>query len=237
MLSHSLPRVQAKADVFRSGTAPSQTTPRPPQAPSPCSVCAACLPRQRIPYTTQGAVPMSRLQGSRLLLLRPCCYIETQHLLPQLSASSSSPVRSQVPSGPKLPPRSRALKGGGGGVGEGEVARQCPHQGLHLEGPDGTFGFWPSLSPAHRPTEQRQQQQQSERPEQGAQGHDRTRSEHRGTKAGRLFGCRRPGRVASAPGQTGVGGSQGASSSSCGPPSTLSPPPGGKNPQHSFPTL
>lgn len=206
--------------------APPPPRPRPgPPGPSPCSGCGACLQRQRILYTIQGAVPIIRLQGSKLLLLKPCYHIEIQHLLPQLS-SITSPLRSQVhlePPPPVLPHDPLALKGGGEAGREGgfgEVARQSPHQGLHLEGPDRTFGFWPSLSSAHRPIEQ---QEQLERPEQGAQGHDQTWLGYRGTRTG----CARAGdQDTSAPGQTGMGGSQGASSSSPG----LSPPPRGKKP-------
>lgn len=210
--------------------APPPPRPRPgPPGPSPCSGCGACLQRQRILYTIQGAVPMIRLQGSKLLLLKPCYYIETQHLLPQLSSFTS--LRSQVHLEPLvLPHDPLALKGGGEGGREGgfgEVARQSPHQRLHLEGPDRTFGFWPSLSSAHRPIEQKQQQQ-PEWPEKGAQGHDQTWLGHRGTRAG----CTRAGdQDTSAAGQTGMGGSQGESSSS----PCLSPPPGGKKP--AFPTL
>lgn len=101
---------------------------------------------------------------------------------------------------PRAPPRSLSLEGWRGRGARGRVwgvARQSPHQGLHLEGPDRTFGFWPSLSSAHRPIEQ-QQQQQLERPEQGSQGHDQTWLGYRGTRTG----CARaglPGHLSSRP--------------------------------------
>lgn len=169
--------------MFQPGAAPPRPHPGPP-SPSPCSVCGACLRWQRIPCTIQGAAPMIRLQGSRLLLLRFCYCLETQHLLPQLSSCSSFPLRSQDLLESQTPPRSLALKGSGraGGGGRG-VAPQSPHQGLHLEGPDRTFVFYLNLSPAHRSTDQ-QQQQQPERQEQRSQGHDWTGSEHWGTRAG-----------------------------------------------------
>lgn len=64
---------------------------------------------------------MIGLQGSKLLLLKPCYHIETQHLLPQLR-SITSPLRSQVhlePPPPVLPHDPLALKDGGEGGREG----------------------------------------------------------------------------------------------------------------------
>lgn len=136
-----------------SSRAPPPPRPRPgPPDPSPCSVCAACLQRQRAPRKAQGAPPMIGLQESRRILQRsvpvprPGTHPPTQfpHLLAYPLPGSFRPLHS-------LPrPSSRSPR------------TLSPHQGLHLEGPDGTFGFEPSLSPAHRPTEQQQQQTERE---------------------------------------------------------------------------
>lgn len=64
----------------------------------------------------------------------------------------------RVPGFPAIPGHKGERRDRGWGQGSGTiVSPQSPHQGLHLEGPDRTFGFWPSLSPAHRPTDDQQQ--------------------------------------------------------------------------------
>lgn len=95
--------------------APPPPRPRPgPPGPSPCSGCGACLQRQRILYTIQGAVPMIRLQGSKLLL-KPCYHIETHHFFSSSFTGSfrAPPLRA--------PPRSLSLEGWRGGRARGRV--------------------------------------------------------------------------------------------------------------------
>lgn len=85
--NHS-PRVQARADVFHQGAAPSQAPPGPPH-PSPCSVCEACLQRQQAPHTVRGAPPMMGLQESRIpfLPLDPTPPTQSPHFSSRLAGS------------------------------------------------------------------------------------------------------------------------------------------------------
>lgn len=222
--------------MFQQNAAPPRPRPGPP-SPSPCSVCGACLQWQRIPCTIQGAAPMIRLQRSTLLL-RSCYRLETQHLLPQLSSCASFLLRSQVHLESQAPPRSLALKGSGGaGGGGGEwhhrlltrVSTWRVRTGLSVSCPASARHTAPLISSSSNSRSGRSKArrviigpgQSTGVPGQAVWVH--------ATRSGSLT-----------PGQTGMGGLQGASSSSCccSPPSTLSPPPrGGRGCRIPYPVI